>query len=122
MERIRSSLESPAWSEFWLHLNVPLLSFEDVGLNEDSKDEDVWDLCQQSQWVLITGNRNSKGSDSLGQTIRRKNRPESLPVITVADPDLVMKSGTYVERVTEKVLEFLLAIENIRGSGRLFVP
>jgi hypothetical protein len=122
MERLRAALESEKWVEFWTFLAVPLLSFEDVGLPVTARDNVVWQKCQESQWVLITGNRNSRGADSLQETIRRGNTADVLPVITVGDLDLVMESAEYVERATEKLLEYLLGIENLRGTGRLFVP
>jgi len=122
MERVRAALESEKWVEFWLYLGVPLLAFEDVGLVGDSRDVLVWRRCQESGWVLITGNRNSRGPDSLEETILRENQPDSFPVITIGDPDLVMTSVTYVERIVEQLLEYLLRVEELRGVGRLFVP
>jgi hypothetical protein len=122
MERIRAALESEIWNEFWAYLSIPIMAFDEVGLEDNSPDDVVWRLCQHSNWVLITGNRNSRGSDSLEETIRRESTADSLPVITVGDPEQVMTSSLYVERVTEKLLEYLLQIENLRGTGRLFVP
>jgi hypothetical protein len=122
MERVRAALESENWREFWTYLSTPILAFEEVGLKDNAPDDTVWRLCQQSEWVLITGNRNSRGPDSLEETIRRENHSECLPVITIGDPNQVMTSSLYVERVTEKLLEYLLQIENLRGTGRLFVP
>lgn len=122
MERVRSALENQKWNEFWAFLAVPVLSFEDVGLAVNARDVHVWRLCQESQWVLITGNRNKRGADSLEETIRRENSVDSLPVITIGDPGLVMTSSAYVERVVEGLLEYLLRIEELRGCGRLFVP
>jgi hypothetical protein len=103
-------------------LAVPLLAFEDVGLSDTSPDDRVWRLCQQSQWVLITGNRNSRGQNSLTQTIQRENATDSLPVITIGDPKQVMGSPSYVERLTGKLLDYLLKIEDLRGAGRMYVP
>jgi hypothetical protein len=122
MERLRAALNGPVWSEFWTALAIPLLSFEDVGLAGTTPDDDIWRLCQQSGWVLLTGNRNREGPRSLEETIRREGTPESLPVMTVASPDDVMTSSEYVDRVVEKILDYLFQIDNVMGTGRLFVP
>ena len=57
-------------SEGWLKLlDIPMLTFTDVGLSIDSNDRDVWRFAQEKQLILLTGNRNNEGRDSLQQTI-----------------------------------------------------
>ena len=85
-------------------------------------DRDLWQLCQQREIVLLTANRNDEGPDSLEATIRTLNVPSSLPVLTIADPELVLASRDYAERVAVQVLEYLLELDHFRGVGRLFVP
>jgi hypothetical protein len=46
----------------------------------------------------------------------------SLPVITIARPRRVMESKAYADRVVERLLHYLLNLDNYRGTGRLFVP
>lgn len=79
-------------------------------------------MCQQREIVLLTANRNDEGPESLEATIRALNHPRSLPVFTIADPELVLVSRDYAERVAIQVLEYLLELDNFRGVGRLYVP
>jgi hypothetical protein len=122
MERVRTHLESPPWDEFWMAINVPLLTFEGVGLGEETSDDEVWRRCQLEQWVLITGNRNDEDETSLEATIRLENTPDSLPVLTIGRPAEVMTSAEYAVRVTEKMVDLLLDIDRFRGTGRLYLP
>ena len=69
-------------------------SFERLGLPYNTSDRDLWQLCQQREIVLLTANRNDEGPNSLEATIRTLNAPSSLPVLTIADPELVLASGT----------------------------
>ena len=71
---------------------------------------------------MLTANRNDEGADSLEVTIHTLNTPSSLPVLTIADPELVLANRDYAERVAIRVLEYLLELDNLRGVGRLFVP
>jgi hypothetical protein len=50
------------------------------------------------------------------------NQPEHLPVFTIANPKRVLQSREYAERVTAKLLEYLLDIDYYRGAGRLYLP
>ena len=61
-------------------------------------DRDLWQLCQQREIVLLTANRNDEGPNSLEATIRTLNASSSLPVLTIADPELVLASRDYAER------------------------
>jgi hypothetical protein len=106
----------------WAAFGRPVLLFHDVGLSEDAKDVDVWRLCQDRQWVLVTGNRNHDGPDSLEATIRRELTSHSLPVFTIGDPDAVMASRDYAVRVAVRLLEYLMDFENTLGAGRFFLP
>jgi hypothetical protein len=103
-------------------LNLPLLTFRDLGLAPDASDALLWQRCQEEQIILITANRNNDGPDSLEATLRTQNRPDSLPVFTVADAERVLHSGEYVGRVVERLLDYLLDIDNYRGTGRLYLP
>jgi hypothetical protein len=69
-----------------------------------------------------TANRHDEGPDSLEATIRALNVPSSLPVLTMAEPELVLASRDYAERVATQVLEYLVDLDHFRGVGRLFVP
>lgn len=108
--------------EGWLAL-LPfrLISFADVNLPVDSSDRQVWRFAQTHGMVLLTGNRNMKGQDSLEQTIRDENTPTSLPVITIASVDR-LDERLYRERCAERLAEIAVELDNFLGSGRLFIP
>jgi hypothetical protein len=115
-------MQSPDWAEFWKDLGLVLFHFEDVGLPDTATDQEIWLKCQQEQLILITDNRNSDSPDSLEATIRRHNAPDSLPVFTIADLDRFRKSRAYADRVGVRLYEYLLQIDSLRGTGRLFLP
>src|SRR4051794_27337706 len=78
-------LESDEWRSLWEPLNLTLLAFSDLDLEEDAPDSVVWESCQRERVVLLTANRNEEGPDSLETTIRTQNQSDSLPVLTLAN-------------------------------------
>jgi hypothetical protein len=58
----------------------------------------------------------------LETTIRTRNTSEHLPVFTLARADRIRKNQAYAELVVERLLEYLLDIENFKGTGRLYLP
>src|SRR5207244_1081985 len=58
-------IRSPPWIDYWLHLQLATPTFQDLGLALNSPDREVWQICQREELVLVTGNRNSEGPDSL---------------------------------------------------------
>ena len=96
--------------------------FEDVGLSASATDLEIWNVCQIEQLILITDNRNLDSEDSLESTIRRSNTPFSLPVFTIADINEFRTNDAYVERVVVTLYDYLLRIDDVRGSGRLYLP
>jgi hypothetical protein len=115
-------LLSEAWRGFWADVNLPLVTLRDLGLAPNTSDAVVWQVCQKEQLVLLTGNRNADGPDSLEATLRSRNTPNSLPVFTIADTERVQHSRDYAERVAVRLLEYLLDIDRVRGAGRLYLP
>jgi hypothetical protein len=115
-------MEGEAWRGVWLPLGLRLRTFADMGLTADASDEAVWHACQHEQVVLITANRNSDGADSLEATMRKANTLDSLPILTIADPGLVLASREYADRVVEKLLEYLVEMDHYLGTGRLYIP
>jgi hypothetical protein len=99
-----------------------LRTFRDLGLAPAASDAVVWQICQDQQIALITANRNADGPDSLEETLRTRNRPDSLPVFTVSDAQRVLHSPDYAERVAVKLLDYLMNIDRVRGTGRLYLP
>ena len=98
------------------------MSFRDVGLADTASDRDIWLKCQEKQLLFITDNRNKDSPISLEATIQLHNAPNCLPVFTIADVSKFRKSRAYAERVVERLFEYLLQIDSVRGTGRLFLP
>ena len=113
---------SPSWREVWTSLGLRTYTLEALGLPADAVDAEIWRICQQEGLVLVTGNRNAKGEDSLENTIRVANEPTSLPVLTLADPAAVERDRDYAEQVAVRLMEVLSDINNYYGCGRLFLP
>jgi hypothetical protein len=122
VEYLVQRMQAEAWAEFWQAMDLELHRFEDVGLSGSSTDLEVWNVCQAEQLILITDNRNLDSEDSLEATIRRNNTPESLPVFTIADLNEFRMNSSYVERVVEAFYDYLLRIDDVRGTGRLYLP
>ena len=122
VEYLVQRMQADAWTDFWQALGLILYRFEDVGLSTSATDLEVWNVCQAEQLILITDNRNLDSEDSLEATIRRNNTPESLPVFTIADMNQFRTNNSYVERVVEALYDYLLTIDDVRGTGRLYLP
>ena len=65
VERLIDICQAPPWVEFWRDWTVVLCTFEDFDLAANATDATVWQVCQDNEVVLITGNRNDEGPDSL---------------------------------------------------------
>jgi len=115
-------LRTDPWREIWSELGFEIASFEGLSLSPDASDADLWQACQAHEVLLVTANRNKDGSDSLEATIAERNQPSSLPVLTVSDADQILTSREYATRVVSQLLEFLFDLDNIRGTGRLYLP
>jgi hypothetical protein len=113
---------SDTWRDLWTGLDLVVVSFPALGLSYNASDALIWRTCQREGLVLITGNRNDDGADSLEATIRNENQPDSLPVVTIADADRVLNDRLYAEKVAESLLDYLMRIDEVRGAGRLYVP
>ena len=82
----------------------------------------VWQTCQDNELILITGNRNHDGPTSLEATIRERLKPDSLPVVTVSKVKSLGLNSTYTAQVGVKLMDYILNIDDYRGTGRLYVP
>jgi hypothetical protein len=122
VERLCQIFESSGWRDIWEALGYTVHTFESLGLARDAPDRVVWQECQRREVVLITGNRNDDGPDSLQSTIRTQNGPDKLPIITLANPIRVLRDKTYAYSVAEQALDYLMNIESYRGAGRLYLP
>ena len=115
-------LESPEWIEFWSELELTVESFERLGFDPNTPDDEIWRTCQQEGLVLVTTNRNSEGPTSLESVMRNENTLSSLPIITIADAARVFNDRSYAEIVSIKILEYLIDMQTLLGSGRLYAP
>ena len=113
--------EREVWREIWLELGFSVESFASLRLAPSISDAELWRACQRHNVVLLTANRNADEPDSLEATIREHNQERNLPVLTLANPTRLLQDRTYTEEVAERILEYLLDLENYRGTGRLFV-
>lgn len=115
---LSGSLATGGWLDL---LSIQLVTFDRVGLAANSNDRVVWQFAQAHGMLLLTGNRNAKGSDSLEQVMREENKPTSFPIITIGDSDRVNEYG-YREHCVERLVEIVIDIQDYMGSGRLFIP
>ncbi|MBL8795951.1 MAG: DUF5615 family PIN-like protein [Planctomycetia bacterium] len=114
-------LDGPQWQEIWRQLGITVQSIESLGLSIAAPDRLVWQVCQSQQVLLITANRNDDGPDSLAATIRECNTAQSLPVFTLANKDRILESSAYAAEVVERLLEYLMYIDDLRGTGRIWL-
>jgi hypothetical protein len=121
-EVILAICQSDAWREVWSALGTEVVTFEMFGLAADAPDAQIWRTCQVNAIVLVTGNRNAESLESLEATIRSLATAESLPVMTIADRDRLHRDRRYAERAAERLLEYLMDLDGLRGAGRLCIP
>ncbi len=122
VEALVHHMQAEPWTEFWTQLGLVLKRFEDVGLSSTSSDAEIWHICQAEQLVLITYNRKSDSADSLETTIRNYNQPDSLHVFTIGNVSSFQNSRSYAERVLNRLYDYLSRIDEVRGTGRLYLP
>jgi hypothetical protein len=120
--RMASRMQVQPWLDFRDHLDLRWMTLVDVGLRLDSPDTEVWQVCQEQGLVLVTNNRNYDSLDSLESAIRGHGNETSLPVITLADADRILVDNDYLDAVIESLLQYLLELDALRGTGRLYVP
>jgi len=113
--------EADAWRSVWKELGLGVESFRSLGISPDVSDAVLWRLCQDREIVLFTANRNNDGPDSLEATIVASNVETSLPVLTLANPIRFSQDRQYANEVAEAALDYLLAMDRYRGTGRLFL-
>lgn len=109
------------WSEYAALLDLQFADFAEFGLSRNASDRAVWQACEAAGAVLVTANR-SGGDNSLEMTLDELSGPDSLPVLTLADPQRVLRDTTHAEAVALRLLGYLDRIDALRGTVRLFVP
>jgi len=113
---------SPDFIGLWAETGCSFESFERLGLEPNTPDRVVWNLCQEREIILLTGNRNADGDDSLEETIQRESTADSLPVFTISNPDRFMKDSHYAEQVAARIHDYLQVLDRLRGAGRVYLP
>ena len=122
MQALLRLLMSREWRALWTELAMSVESFTSLGLSPSTSDATLWQLCQAREIILLTGNRNHDGPESLEAVLEVATTPRSFPVLTISEPRRVLNSSAYARRVVERLLEYLLDIENYRGTQRLYLP
>jgi len=57
----------------------------------------------------------------LEATIQASHTFTSLPVLIISEPQRILSSRTYARQVVERLVEYLIDVENLRGTGRLYL-
>jgi len=78
---LQAGLRETGWDR---DVTVTFVRLYDLGLSNDSSDQDIWRFAQRHRLLLITSNRNQENETSLQATIERENTPEALPVLTLS--------------------------------------
>ena len=110
------------WVDLWRELDCTICTFEEFDLPGDATDAAIWQVCQDHNILLITGNRNAESPASLEMTIRQRNASNCLPVLTLADPDRMQRDRHYAESIVERLFDILIDPDALRGTGRLYLP
>jgi hypothetical protein len=110
------------WREMWAGVGASVHTFESLRLTRSLPDDELWMICQRDSYVLLTANRNQDRPTSLEATIRSRGTSNSLPVFTLADPARILKDSAYAERAAVQLMELLMDIDEMRGTGRLYLP
>jgi hypothetical protein len=122
VDRLVARMQEKPWRDFWDYLDLAYVTFADLGLDPADTDAVVWRRCQEHSALLLTNNRNDDGPVSLETTLRIHNTAQSLPIFTIGNADRILESPTYADQVIERLFQYLLELDNVRGTGRLYLP
>jgi hypothetical protein len=122
VSRLMDICQLPPWVDLWPELECAICTFEEFALPVDATDAAIWQVCQDHNILLITGNRNAASPASLEMTIRQRHASNCLPVLTLADPDRILHDRHYVESIVERLFDILIDPDALRGTGRLYLP
>lgn len=120
--RLMDICQAPPWAELWHDLECTFCTFDDFALPNDAADAVIWRTWQDNEIILITGNRNADDPESLETTIGHQNTANSLPVLTLADPERVLRDRPDAEMAVERLFDIFIDVDSWRGTGRLFLP
>ena len=122
VSRLMDICQLPPWVDLWRELDCTICTFADFDLSVDATDAAIWQVCQDHNILLITGNCNAESPESLEMTIRRRNASHCLPVLTLADPDRIQRDRLYAESIVERLFDILIDPDALRGTRRLYLP
>ena len=122
VSRLMDICQLPPWVDLWREMDCIICTFEDFDLPVDATDAAIWQVCQEHDILLITGNRNAESPESLEIALREKNTSTCLPVLTLADPDRIQRDRRYAESIVERLFDILIDLNALRGRGRLYLP
>jgi hypothetical protein len=117
-ERLFHTLIAEGWLDFE---PMRFVTLDECDLSAGSSDRAIWRFAQAHAMLLLTGNRNRKGEDSLEQTLREEGSPSSLPVITIGSVGQLDELG-YRTQCAARLTEIILDLRNYLGVGRLYIP
>jgi len=115
---LQAGLRETGWDR---DVTVTFVHLRDLGLSNDSSDQDIWRLAQRHRLLLITSNRNQENETSLQATIERENIPEVLPVLTLSQANRLLLPD-YRQQAVHKLVEIIIYLENYLGIGRIYIP
>ena len=125
LARLMFILLSPEWRKAWDDLELSVHTFRELGVDPQTRDRAVYELCQARGLILITGNRNDDGPDSLEATIRDAGA-DALPVITLGNAQRVLTDNEFATDVALGLLEYLIDMRKdlsaFLGTGRQYLP
>ncbi len=118
---LRRIVRSTGWLEFAEELRLKFATLGDLGLLPSSTDREVWQAAQAAEAILVTANR-AGGEGSLDWVIDTLSGPESLPVMTLTNPQRILLDRAYALSAAVSLLDSLDRIDSLRGVGRLYIP
>jgi hypothetical protein len=124
-DRLMYIIKSVEWFEIWSDYDLEVVTFVSLAMHPETRDRFVWERCQREGLVLVTGNRNDDGPDSLEATLRTAGA-ETLPVITIGNARRVLEDERYARHVVADLMDFVDDMarrpETVLGIGRLYLP
>jgi hypothetical protein len=86
---------SDTWRDYWNDSGFVVECFPGLGLPDNATDELICRTCQRGGLVLVTANRNQRGPSSLETVIQSENEPDSLPVVTIANANRLLRDRVH---------------------------
>lgn len=123
--RLMYIIQSDEWRDIGDKLGLRISSFSELKLDRETPDRQILDVCQSRGLILITGNRNHDGPDSLEAAIADTGS-QALPVITIGSGQRVQHDSRYARMIAVDLLEVLIDLreipESLLGAGRIYLP